>query len=200
MRIPLGNGDPLIANPDLEPETGTSVQMGAKFQNDMIGRLTVSAHATRFRNLVDFDPEAFTNVNRRQVDSRGIELEWSNQVTKNLQALAYVSLNDTDSSSDQPLRNRPDLTASTRLDVQLGQGWSGNAAWRYSSEFFTSSVPTGFGELGGFDQFDFGLAWAGASGWGFRAELTNGFNTDVSYAYGVQEPRRVITLSLNRVL
>ena len=191
---------PLIANPDLEPETGTSVQVGAQLNSDSIGRLSVSVHATRFRNLVDFDPEAFTNVNRRQVDSRGLELEWSNQITKRTRALAYVSLNDTDSSSEQPLRNRPDFSASTRFDFQLGEGWAAYAAWRYSSEFFTSPIPTGFIELGGFDQLDVGVAWIPAADWTFKADLTNGFDSNISYAYGMEEPKRFLTLSLSKTL
>ena len=67
-------GYPLIANPELEPERGRSMSVGLEHRSGE-RRLRLARLQNRFENLIDFDVERFTNVNRARVRNRGIELE-----------------------------------------------------------------------------------------------------------------------------
>jgi len=189
---------PLIANPDLDPETFRNFEAGIIFEDDRIGRFDVTGHLTRFRNLIDFDPDTFTNVNRQSVTSRGVSLTWETSLTERIDLNSALTLNDVDTSSNQPLRNRPRVSANSRLAYQISEDWSAHGSWQYASDRFSSSVPTGFVELDEFHKFDFGLSWAPRDSFQLRLDLVNGFDADYSQAVGVMEPDRHLSVTIKQ--
>lgn len=189
---------PLIANPDLEPEISRNFEAGIIVEDDRIGRFEATAHQTRFRNLIDFDPQAFTNVNRKSVSSRGLELMWETSLTERLSLSSALTLSDVDTPSDQPLRNRPKVSAQTHISYQVSPSWLAYTQWQSSSKRFGSSVPTGFIKLDGFQTLDFGLLWSPRETLQLRLDFVNGFDANYSQAVGVREFKRHLSLSLNQ--
>jgi iron complex outermembrane receptor protein/vitamin B12 transporter len=191
---------PLIANPDLEPETSRNFDAGLILMDDLIGRFEVTAHHTKFRKLIDFDPDTFTNVNRQSVSSQGLELMWERSLSERLEVSSALTLNHVDTSSDQPLRNRPKVSANAHLSYQLSPRWSGYTAWRYVSGRYSSSVPTGFVRLDDFQAFDVGLIWSPKDKLHLRLDLVNGFNANYTQAVGVRELKRHLALTISQTL
>lgn len=191
---------PLIANPDLEPETSRNFDTGLILTDDLFGRFEITAHHTQFRKLIDFDPDTFTNVNRQSVSSQGLELMWQRSLSERLEVNSALTLNDVDTSSDQPLRNRPKVSANAHLSYQLSPRWLGYTAWRYASERFSSSVPTGFVRLDSFQTVDVGLMWSPSDDFNVRLDLMNGFDANHTQAVGVRDLKRHLALSITQTL
>ncbi|MEL6686828.1 MAG: TonB-dependent receptor [Pseudomonadota bacterium] len=188
---------PLIANPSLEPEEGESLELGLILKGDRLGQVSITAHDSTFKNLVDFDPVAFTNVNRRKVQSRGIEIVWDKGLSDQLNLLASVSYADVETSSGQPLRNRPEFSANSLLNYQYGEVFSAHLEWKYSSDFLSSSVPTGFLTLDKFHRVDIGVNWSPGSSWRLSLDVLNAFNESYGYSVGILEPKRTLSMSLD---
>ena len=191
---------PLIANPDLEPEKSESFEVGLLYESDLRGEFRITAHKINFRNLVDFDPEVFTNVNRQNVINQGIELQYGKALSDNFDFIASVTFADIETSSNQPLRNRPELSISASAEYQFAKNISAYSSWQYVSDRFSSSVPTGFVKLNDYHLFDFGVTWTPKEDWSIGLNLKNGFDTEYSQAVGVSEPKRYLSLSINRTL
>jgi iron complex outermembrane receptor protein/vitamin B12 transporter len=69
-------GSPLVGNPDLRPETSDSFDVG--FSRSVAAgraRLGLTYFDNRFEDLIDFDPELFLQVNRKDVQTSGVEFE-----------------------------------------------------------------------------------------------------------------------------
>ncbi|HSG67022.1 MAG TPA: TonB-dependent receptor, partial [Gammaproteobacteria bacterium] len=68
-------GDPLVGNSSLVAETATSRELGVDLgaREDAL-TMEITVFRQRFEDLIDFDFETFTTVNRDSVDADGIEL------------------------------------------------------------------------------------------------------------------------------
>lgn len=134
---------PVIANPDLEPERGRTFTLGLE-QRVGAGQLRIAFFRSRFKNLIDFDVERFTNVNRARVRSRGLELEASIPVIAGLSAQASLTYLDVDNERGAPpLRSRPEWQGALALDWRGSERLTLSFVGQFNSRFFDSSVPTG---------------------------------------------------------
>lgn len=136
----LGHG--LVGNPDLKPERAQSYQLDVSTQWQALA-IELTLFDTDYRDLIDFDSEAFTNVNRDRVRSRGGELsvqtQWRNWRLHAGLAHAAVTVED----SDRNLANRPQNTATVDLGRQFAKrlGWHNRVRW--TDEQFATSLHTG---------------------------------------------------------
>ncbi len=73
-------GFPLIANPDLLPERSRTMDAGIEWSSaDSLWTASATACKSVYRDLIDFDPELFTNINRDRVTAQGFEFAASGQ-------------------------------------------------------------------------------------------------------------------------
>lgn len=148
---------PLIANPTLKPETGTTAQAGLEQAFSDRGSLRIVMFHNAFRDMIDFDPALFTNVNRSEVTARGISASFAAQPTASVRATGNVTYTDIQSAT--PLRSRPDwqgaltLTWLPRADLQFDLGG------RFNSSYLDSSVPTGLVQADDHVEVDVALRW-----------------------------------------
>jgi len=175
-------GHPLVGNPNLRPETSHSVEAGLEWFWGTDTRLRLSWYENHFRDLIDFDPILFTTVNRARVITRGIEGEASVHVAPTVVlsgALGHVVLD-----SDTPLRGRPEWQGSAHAIWTVTPPLELNAALRFNSSFFDSSVPTGLIRAKGHAEADLGVRYRLSKRIGLTAALRNIGNSHYQDAVG----------------
>jgi vitamin B12 transporter len=152
-------GHPLVGNPDLKPETSTSWDTGVEW-NDATRSLRVSYFDNRYRDLIDFDPENFTNVNRARVDTSGAEVEANWLINPQWQLGAHASYADID--AENPLMGRPKVKAGSSLGYTLNDSWQFNLNYLWVDERFATSQYTGDAVLetqDNYSRFDGSVKW-----------------------------------------
>ena len=136
---------PIIANPDLRPERSRNFDLGLEQAwADGRGLARVGYFHSRYSDLIDFDAETFTNVNRSRVTAQGIEAEIRAPLAATLAVQAALTYLDTDQPADAPpLRSRPEWSGLVALDWRPDPRLRLEASAAYTGEYFDSSVPTG---------------------------------------------------------
>ncbi|MDH3339047.1 MAG: TonB-dependent receptor [Gammaproteobacteria bacterium] len=135
-------GNPLFGNPDLVAEKVRSAEIGYTHVFDGASTFTLAAYKSRFNDLVDFDFESFTNINKGRIDISGIELRTKLQLSPTV-ILQLDGTRSNISSNSGPLRRRPERLAGASLDWSLAHQWQLNVATRYVGSRLITSIPTG---------------------------------------------------------
>ncbi len=189
---------PLVGNPDLKSEKSESADIGLtqRFLDNRLS-MTLTAYRTEFTDLIDFDFEAFTNVNRTEVTAQGAEFEMDYRVSDEFSVAADVLYLDLD-VKDAPttLRQRPDWRGSVSMLWSPADDWRVRAAWLYQGETFDSSIPTGSMMLDGYNRLDGTLTWYAADGISLVLAVDNLFDEDYEEAIGFESPGRRARLAL----
>ncbi len=69
---------PFSGNPDLQPETSTSADLGFVYTTrDRASQWQVTAFSTDLENLIEFDYSTYANANIGSAAIRGAEMSWS---------------------------------------------------------------------------------------------------------------------------
>jgi len=163
---------PLVGNPDLAPELSENAEAGLRFANDPAFQFEVVLFRNEFTDLVDFDPERFTSVNRSSVVSKGVEWRAETPLTAWLSLQVDVSYLDIHiRESDSVLRRRPDWTGSAYLHAALDP-WDLSLSAHSRGEFYDSAIATGLVELPAYAEVN------AAAQWQWNETLTLTFNID----------------------
>jgi len=185
---------PLIANPALKPERSRSLEAGVE-QTIGRGALRIAYFNSRFRDLVDFDPTLFTNVNRARVTTQGVEAEASGQLAPGWRlrgAMTYLAVD-----SATPLRARPRWQGSATAEWQVAREWLATLGGRFNSAFLDSSVPTGLVDVDGHAEIDAALRYALSPAVTVQLTARNLFSADYEDAVGFPAPGRVLRLTVS---
>lgn len=184
---------PIIANPDLKPERSRSFEAG--IEHDLAGvTLHVAYFHNRFRDLIDFDPDRFTNVNRARVTTQGVEAEAEGQIAAGWRARGSLTYLDVDSAT--PLRSRPKWQGAASVEWQASERLALSFAGRFNDDFLDSSVPTGSIEVDGHVEFDAALRYAVTDGVSLTLTARNLLSADHEEAVGFPAPGRVVRLAI----
>ncbi|HEV2745700.1 MAG TPA: TonB-dependent receptor [Allosphingosinicella sp.] len=142
---------PLIANPRLRPERSRNFDVGLEQALARGGGFArIGYFHSRYTDLIDFDAETFTNVNRSRVTAQGLEAELRAPLTPTLAVHGSLTYLDTDQPTGAPpLRSRPEWSGLLALDWRPSDRLRLEASGAYTSAFFDSSVPTGLVTLDG---------------------------------------------------
>ena len=68
-------GHALVGNAELRPERATNWDLGITWERDEKFHLDATYFSNEFNDLVDFDPDEFRNINRKNIETSGIELQ-----------------------------------------------------------------------------------------------------------------------------
>ncbi len=179
-------GNPLFGNPALVPEKVRSAEVGYTHALDD-GHIVLSVFDSRYDNLVDFDFETFTNVNRGRIDVRGIEVRAELGITPTMTLLADAMLSDISSPSG-PLRRRPERTGGVGLNWAISERWNLNATARYVGARLTTSIPTGDVDASGFALLGVTARYERLPTQSFWISLDNALDEDYQDAPGFPSP------------
>jgi vitamin B12 transporter len=157
--LALGHG--LIGNKDLTPEFSTTRDTGLEWSaNNTI--VNLSYFRNTYKDLIDFDNDLFTNVNRADtIDTRGVEVEthWHSQDNQ-WQLGAHASYADID--AENPLMGRPQVKAGANAIFVLSNHWQFNANYLWVDERLAASRYTGDAlveTLDSYNRLDMGAKW-----------------------------------------
>jgi vitamin B12 transporter len=193
----------LGGNPDLKPEESWGGDLGISHRFPETGAdLDVTLFLQRYKDLVDFDFETFSHVNRSRVRARGAEMAfaWRPQTTLNAAAnLTWQEVEDVDTG--QPLRHRPRWSGSVRAGWQgHGQGKTGfdlAADLRFVSSSVDEQIPVPERhEVEGYTLLGAAATWHLAPSWRLTLRADNLTNKSYETLIGFPGAGRSGRLSL----
>ncbi len=130
---------PGFGNPDLQPETSESYELGADWTPEAAGegrwRLSLVGFATDFEDLIVFDFVSFLPQNVGRARSRGVEaaVGYSRPAVAARVSATWQDAEDLDTG--EPLLRRPEQSASAvvtwRPGIAAARDWTFDAAGRY---------------------------------------------------------------------
>lgn len=191
-------GSPLVGNPELRPEKSESADIGItrRFMNERLAT-TLTVYRNEFTDLIDFDFNLFTNVNRSTVIAKGAELEFDYALRPDLDLVAEVMYLDLDvKDSDVPLRQRPKWRGSVALRWSAAEDWQFDATWFHVGETFDSSIPTDSLMLDGYNRLDTTLTWRPTETIDLLVSVDNFFDASYEEAIGFAAPGRRARLAI----
>lgn len=156
----LALGHPLVGNKNLRPERSTTRDTGFEWAANNTS-VNLSFFKNTYLDLIDFDSELFTNVNRSRVDTQGAEIEihWHTQDNQ-WQLGAHASYADID--AENPLMGRPQVKAGASATYVLNDNWQFNANYVWVDDRLAASRYTGdtvIETLDKYNRFDVGTKW-----------------------------------------
>lgn len=182
-------GNPLYGNPDLRPEQVESLELG--FDHEASARIAygVSLFRNEYEDLVDFDFETFTSVNRASVDIDGVQARIDVAVSDS----TAVSFSATDLSIEtgeggSALPRRPEELVTVAVDRTLDGGWSVTGRVQHVGKRTISSIPTGVIEDGSYEVVDVAVRKASDDGLSWWVALDNLLDEDYQHAPGFPAP------------
>ena len=183
-------GYPLIANPNLKDERSETLDAGMSYRpEDNDWEATVTLFRSTYRNLIDFDPQLFTNVNRDRVISKGAEISLTKRIA-NIALRGSLTYSSTRSDDGSPLRFRPDWTGNISATWQATEMLSLSLNGEFSSSFNDSSIPTGAIRADGFEKLSVAADWKISDHITLFGTIRNLTDTKYQRTIGFPEPGR----------
>ncbi len=191
-------GHPLIGNQDLKPEQSlyTEIRVEQQVLNDS-SHVSLSLFHTKYKDLIDFDPDLFTNINVNEVDVRGVNLITKLALNENLSVSGSISTMDF-KSRDSSLKPRrlPDLQTQLGVSYVVSDRLKAALTHTYSGQFYDSSIPTSLIEMSSFHRINFSIRWQALDRLQLNLMGDNLFNSGYQEAVGFSNPGRQFRVSM----
>ncbi|MCH7825927.1 MAG: TonB-dependent receptor [Acidobacteria bacterium] len=187
----------LGGNPDLRPETSVGVDFGV---DQRVDDLDLTASFTvfwiRYKDLIDFDFDLFQNVNRDEVNAKGIEFSLRWNPDSRIAVYSDLTFQSAESpGSDQPLRNLPDWTGSVRVGYRPVEPLQIRLEISFAAESFDVQIAVpDTTTVDGYGVVDLAATWDVHLAWQLLARIDN--LTDTSYEHFIGFPQPGITASV----
>lgn len=189
---------PLVGNPSLRPETARSWELGFAQTTADAGEFRLSVYQTDYADLIDFDPDAFTNVNRASVEAEGAELDWSRQFGDDAALSAHLSYQNTRVIGEAAeLRGRPLWRGGAAAYWGVRDNARVSLSVLYLDRYFEASIPTGLVELAGYWRTDLALSMTLSKRLQAVVALDNIFGERYEEALGFRAPERHFRVRLS---
>lgn len=195
----LASPPQLGGNPDLRPETVLGGDLGADWQWGG-GRADagLTLFYNRFEDLIDFDFESFTHLNRSAVEARGVEasLGWRPAAGLSVHADAtWQRVEDRDTGAE--LRHRPEWSGGARLRWQPRDPLALELDARAVSRQRDEQIPVPeIGTVPGYETVGLAGSWRFAGGWRLEARVENLLDREYETLVGFPGPGRSARIGL----
>jgi vitamin B12 transporter len=187
-----GWGGLFAGNPDLDPESSVSGEIGLRWQHAQAGSVSLALYHTEVDDLIAFNGPAFQAVNIDEARLKGMELAY--RLSNGPWRLdANLTLQDTeDRATGQSLLRRPDEKASITVDrVFDGGSWIG-LEWVYTGDRDDfGGIP-----LDSYRLLNLRGGWKILPAWQFEVRGDNLADEDYQPAWGFNAPGRSWFISL----
>ena len=187
-----GFGGLFAGNPDLDPESSTSGELGLRWRHKQAGSFTAALYRTDVEDLISFSGENFQAINIAEARLEGLELDY--QLTHASWKLnANATFQNTENlATGESLLRRPDEKGAGTIERKFGNGsWLG-------LEWFVSGKRRDFGGiiLDSYSLVNLRAGWVIASAWRLELRADNLLDEDYQPAFGFNSPGRSANLSL----
>ena len=191
-------GDPLTGNPDLDPEESQNLEFRIE-QATLDNRLDLafSVYRNEFDDLVDFDAETFTHVNRSGITTQGADLGLSMEVNDDISLFGNLGYLDTDADDGTRLERRPDWKGSLTASWQATQRLLLTARGVFNDEFYDVAVPTGLVQLDSYSYLDANAQWSFSQNVSLKLMISNAFDQSFEESVGFSNPGRQVRIGLS---
>ncbi|MDG2047713.1 MAG: TonB-dependent receptor, partial [Halioglobus sp.] len=157
-------------------------------------RLGATAFHNDFRDLVDFDDETFRNVNRSNVQTRGLELQVGWEPSTAFSVRSQATYTDIDvKNEDTVLTGRPEWTASVVAQWHITEQLNAALDYVYTGKQWAASRYTGVEvtqKLHDFGRLDWVLRWQAVAVLQVQLSVDNLLNEQYVTAVGFNAPHR----------
>jgi vitamin B12 transporter len=187
-----GFGGLFAGNPDLDPESSNSGELGLRWQNDTSGTFSVAFYRTDVKDMISFTGEQYQAINIDQVLLKGIELEYTLSRQGWLLNTNATFQSTEDQLTHEPLLRRPDQKGSITVERRFSTGsWIG-------LEWFYSGKRQDFGgiTLASYNLFNLRAGWEFATSWLLELRADNLADEDYEPAFGFNSAGRSWYVSL----
>jgi vitamin B12 transporter len=187
-----GFGGLFAGNPDLDPESSASGELGLRWTHPDAGRFSAYLYRTDVEDLIAFNGPNFGAINIDEARLEGLELAYS--LARGAWALnANATFQDTeDRATGDSLLRRPDEKASVSLDYHFANGsWAG-------LEGFWSGERLDFGgiTLDSYALLNLRAGWVFADRWQLELRGENLADEDYEPAFGFNSAGRSFFVSV----
>ena len=199
----LASPPQLGGNPDLRPETSIGVDLGIEhgFGGSAEGRpidAGLTLFYSRYENLVDFDFDSFSHVNRSEVEARGVESHLAWRPDPELSIGVNITWQEVENiGSDVRLRHRPRWVGGLRVTWKPRPFLQLELASQGVSRSFDEQIPVPDRDTtAGYQLLALSGSWKMAPGWELRGRIDNLADKDYETLIGFPGPDRSLRLGL----
>ncbi|MDO6446958.1 TonB-dependent receptor [Colwellia sp. 1_MG-2023] len=191
-------GHPFVGNAALKPELSENYEMSLThylFAHSLT--TNTSLYKTTYKNLIDFDPIAFININRAKVQAKGVEFSFNYQLNERFDLagnLTYNKMNTFDEAVK--LRRRPLFKSALSMNIKVNESLSINARAVFNDNYYDSSIPTGMIDVEAFNRLDLSAVWSFNNDLTLRANANNVLNNSYEEAVGFSNVGADYTVSI----
>jgi vitamin B12 transporter len=175
-----GFGGLFAGNPDLDPESSASAELGLRWRHTALGDFSASVYRTDVDDLIAFNGAFFQAINIDRARLSGVELGYS-LAHEGWLLKANATFQDAeDLTTGEALLRRPEEKGSVTLDRRFSNGsWIG-------VEMFYSGKRSDFGgiTLNSYGLLNLRAGWAFSSAWRLEARGDNLTDEVYEPAYG----------------
>jgi outer membrane cobalamin receptor len=190
----LASPPELGGNPDLRPETVLGGDLGVEWRLDR-SDAGLTLFYNRYEDLIDFDFESFTHLNRAEVETRGIEGAWGWQPREGITLRANATWQEFESETD--LRHRPRGTGGLQARWQPAEAFTLDLDTQAVSRFFDRQIPVETRRtVGAHELLGLGAAWRFAKPWELRLRVENLLDEEYETLIGFPGPERSVRAGL----
>jgi len=187
-----GFGGLFAGNPDLDPESSTSGELGVRWNHGTAGSVSAAVYRTDVKDLISFSGVDFQAVNIAEARLEGLEIDY--QVTHEGWLLsANATFQDTENRvTGESLLRRPDEKGSITIDRRFKNGsWLG-LEWYMSGK----RRDVGNNTLDGYSLVNLRAGWVFSRAWRLDLRGDNLLDEDYEPAFGFNSPGRSYYLSI----
>lgn len=188
-----GFGGLFAGNPDLDPETSLSGELGLRWSPLSGHQLGLALFETRIDDLIDFAGDGFQAINIRSSRIRGSELwhEFSSTQWRSRSQVTWQNAEDRDTGLT--LLRRPDQKASTSVDRLLGSN-----SWLGAELVYVGSrLDVGRERLGAYTLLNLRAGYELPAGFRLEGRLENVTDRDYEHLIGFNTHRRSLFVALS---
>jgi iron complex outermembrane receptor protein/vitamin B12 transporter len=193
----LSSPPELGGNPGLRPETAWAAETGVTHAWGARAEAGATFFANRYRNLIDFDFERFTHLNRSRVRARGAEARLRLRPERRLRLEGALTWQQAEEADGVPLLQRPRWLGHVSLTWEPAPAWRVRVDGQGVSRALDRQIPVPVrGSVAGRALVGCGASWRrprGPGGWELFMRLDNLADTRYETLIGFPGPRRAWT-------
>ena len=191
-------GHSLTGNPDLDPEESESfsINLDRPFAGDRAA-LSLGIYHNEYRDLVDFDPERFLNVNRSSATAKGVDLGISVEPGESLRLNGNIGYLDANISDGTKLDHRPEWKGGLSLTWTPAEDWLIAIHGKINDDFYSLAIPTGVVLLDGYSRIDTSIHWKLSEKIELKFLIDNVFDDDFEEVAGFSTAGRRARLAFS---